>query len=265
MKIGISSAVMYPMQSEQSLEKLSELGFDTFEFFYNCDEEISESFVDKIKSIKKDMNFISVHPYTAFAEAVMFFSGYARRTEESSEKYRQSFKIARKLGASFFTLHGDRAFSGTSDDACPLSDSSAEVLARLAKAAKEEEIKLCLENVSWCKSANISYLKAVSEKVPDIYFTLDLKQARRAGVPYEKYLFAMGGKICNVHVSDYDEASDCILPGEGKFDFKKLKGELSQIGYTGDALIEVYSKSIKSDEQILKSKSFLENIFSSEK
>lgn len=261
MKIGISSAVMYPMQSENSIARLRELGFDIFEFFYNCDEEISEEYVDKIREENHDISFVSLHPYTAFAEAVMFFSGYARRTEESIEKYKKVFRTAKKLGVKFFTLHGDRAYNGISDESCILTDESAGVLSLLAGAAKEEGISLCLENVSWCKSANVKYIEAVSKNVPGVFFTLDLKQARRAGVPYEEYISAMGNKIRNVHVSDFDDTSDCILPGEGKFDFKKLQRELSDIGYSGDVLIEVYSKCIRDDVQILNSKQFLENVF----
>jgi sugar phosphate isomerase/epimerase len=35
-------------------------------------------------------------------------------------------------------------------------------------------------------------------------FTLDIKQARRAGVPLSEYIKASGDDMVNVHVSDYD-------------------------------------------------------------
>ncbi len=262
MKIGISSAVLYPMQSEKAIKKLVSLGFDTFEFFYNCDEEISKDFINEIGNISKKCNFASVHPYTAFAEAILFFSGYQRRTEEAIEKYRNSFRMAKKLGARFFTLHGDRALNGIDDKTCSLSDNDISVLSCLARAAREEGIWLALENVSWCKSANINYLKNVYESVPDIFFTLDLKQARRAGIPYESYISAMGDRLCNIHVSDYNEESNCILPGEGLFDFNLFCNQIKEINYAGDVLIEVYSKSIKDDKQLMNSKFFLESVFS---
>ena len=259
MRIGISSAVLYPELSEIAIEKLCDVGFEIFEFFYNCDEEISLSFIEKIETFRKKAKFISIHPYTAFAEGVFFFSAYERRTLEAVEKYRHVFSMARKLGIKFFTLHGDRLFGNAAE--VSLSDKSAKTLTSLAKIAKEEGITLCLENVSWCKSASPSYIKEVYDKVENIGFTLDLKQARRAGVSYEEYINAMGDKILNIHVSDFDDEHDCLLPGNGKFNFLKFKKDIEKINYRGDLLIEVYSDAFSEMKELSASKKFLENIF----
>ena len=259
MRIGISSAVLYPEYSEISMEKLTNCGFEVFEFFYNCDEEISLPFIEKMKTFCNKAFFISIHPYTAFAEGVFFFSAYERRTREALEKYKNAFRMANELGVKYFTLHGDRLFGNVSK--CILTDKAAETLSLLADSAKEEGITLCLENVSWCKSSNPDYIRAVSEKVRNIGFTLDLKQARRANIPYEEYIDAMGSKILNIHVSDFDTEHDCLLPGKGIFDFNKFKKEIEEIGYRGDLLIEVYSEAFGELEELASSKRFLEKIF----
>ncbi len=261
MRIGVSSAVMYPQKTEASFKALIEQGFDLFEFFYNCDEEISAPFIDGLNKLKGDAEIVSIHPYTAFAEAVLFFSGYKRRTEESIKKYNRVFKTASSLGVKYFTFHGDRFYGVASDSAFELSVESEKTLSTLADTAKKHGITLCLENVSWCKSRSPVYIKSVADRVENIGFTLDLKQARRAGVDYSEYLKAMGNKLLNIHVSDFDDDYDCILPGSGKFDFLKFKNEILSVGYRGDILIEVYSQCFESTSEIARSKEFLENIF----
>ncbi len=261
MRIGISNAVLYPESSEITIEKLSGAGFDLFEFFYNCDYEATSEFLGEIKSKSNGADFVSIHPYTAFAEGVLFFSACERRTVESIEKYRKVFLAAKELGVSYFTFHGDR-FYGASAKKYALSEDSEKTLSRLSGVAKECGIRLCLENVSWCKSSSVEYVSDVSERVAEIGFTLDLKQARRAGIDYKEYIKVMGDKLCNIHVSDFDEARDCLLPGKGKFDFYRFREELESIGYKGDILIEVYSQNFSDFSELAKSKEFLEKIFS---
>ena len=260
MKVGISSAVFYPMESEKSFDKLINAGFSTAEFFYNCEYEISEEFTEylceKVKS--GGMEIVSVHPFTAFAEGVFFFSEYKRRTDEQLKKYEHTFRQMEKLGAKYFTLHGDRAFKGVFDEVCKLSEKDAQTLRTLSALAGKYGVTVCLENVSWCKSANISYIKSVYDAVPEIGFTLDLKQARRAGVSVYDYIDAMGDRIKNIHVSDFDDTSDCLPPGEGRFDFDEFLKKVKEIGYLGDILIEVYSSNFSDEEQLVKSRQFLE-------
>ena len=125
---------------------------------------------------------------------------------------------------------------------------------------KKRGMTLCLENVAWCKSSNLDYLRRVSEGVDNIGFTLDLKQARRSRVPYEEYLEIMGAKLRNIHVRDYNDISDCILPGKGKFDFPSFIARLNSCGYDGDMIIEVYSSAFVEDAELLKAKEYLESL-----
>ena len=195
-----------------------------------------------------------------WAEAVLLFSEYKRRTDESILKYEYIFKAAKKLGAKYFTFHGDRAIYGLSDKSCSFTNSTCETLNNLSQLAVKNGITLCLENVCWCKSGNTEYLKNVSREVRNIGFTLDLKQARRAKIDYYEYLSAMGDKIRNIHISDFDKNNDCLLPGEGEFDFKRFFDETKEFGYNEDFLIEVYSSNFKEEKQIINSKNFLENL-----
>ena len=258
MKVGISSAVFYPQESEKAFDRALALGFDTFEFFFNCDYEISDEFVDiiKAKCVASSADIISLHPYTAFAESVFLFSDYARRTEENIKRYTNSFRMAKKLGAKYFTFHGDRIPNGKVRGEFVFTERHADMLNRLCAAAADNGVKLCLENVSWCKSSDPEYLYRVARAVPDIFFTLDLKQARRAGVPVKEYISVMGDRIENIHISDFDKKRDCLLPGEGALDYKEFFSLVPK--YSGDVIIEVYSSNFKDDGQLLTAKKHLE-------
>ena len=262
MRIGISSAVFYPQISEAAVEKICNAGALCAEFFYNCDYEISDAYVESLKKYleNKKTEIISVHPYTAFAEDVFFFSDYERRTEENVGRYSDIFKNARRLGASFLTLHGERLNKATFSGADIAEKRAMNALSLLADEAKRNGITLCLENVAWCKSSGLEYLRKVSESVENIGFTLDLKQARRAGIPYEKYLEIMGARLKNIHVSDYNKENDCLLPGEGEFDFPSFINQIKSVGYKGDLIIEVYSSAFAEEGQILKAKEYLETL-----
>ena len=68
-------------------------------------------------------------------------------------------------------------------------------------------------------------------------FVLDVKQAVRAGHdPYE-VCDAMGNKIAHVHLNDNDEKQDCLVPGKGHMDYRRLFSQLARQGYTGDGVI----------------------------
>ncbi len=265
MDIAISSAVFYPEQTEEALKRAIELGFRKFEIFFNCDYEISGEYVKKLSEILSPVGaeVISVHPYTSLFEGVFFFSEYGRRTEEGLDKYKRFFEGAKALGARFFTFHGDRNIQGIKpfEDGLLPTDGQVKSISRLCDAARDAGVELCLENVSWCKSSNFGYLKRMKEALGDKFkFTLDLKQAHRAGVsPYE-YMDVFGDGIRNVHVSDSDELHDCLLPGEGQFDFPQLFKKLSDLSYRGDAVIEIYSTNFDTERQIVQSKKFLEEI-----
>ncbi len=262
MRIGISSAVFYPQISEVAIEKICKAEAQCAEFFYNCDYEISDAYVEGLKRYLADKKteIISVHPYTAFAEDVFFFSDYERRTEENIKKYSEIFKNAKRLGAKFLTLHGERLNKATFFGASIAEKRAMDALSLLADEAKKNGMTLCLENVAWCKSSELEYLRKVSESVDNIGFTLDLKQARRANVPYEEYLNIMGERVANVHISDYNSENDCLLPGKGEFDFSSFVRKMKSNGYKGDFIIEVYSSAFDEESQILKAKNYLETL-----
>ena len=89
---------------------------------------------------------------------------------------------------------------------------------------------------------------------------MDIKQAYRAGTEWEQYVEAVGDRIVNLHISDYTDTSDCLLPGQGNVDFRKLFQQLEAYGYHGSAMVEVYSNDYSNPDELWQSRQFLQNV-----
>ena len=114
--------------------------------------------------------------------------------------------------------------------------------------ATQRKIKIAWENVCWCQLATPERAREIRRPLPEIRFTLDIKQAMRAGCDPIDFVDAMGEQLANVHVCDWDENGRLCLPGEGTFDF------------TGAVIVEPYLALVKSDEALEKSIRMLKRI-----
>lgn len=261
MQVGISTACLYPQETERALDALLAQGFRLFEVFFNAECEISPAAVRRLRAVLSaaGARVASLHPYTAAYESLMFFSGYERRVREGLRQYRRYFAAAAEMGARTVVFHG--AHKGMS-----LSPPDyAARYARLAEVARAEGVSLGQENVSRCfcgASANLAALRALLGG--DIRFVLDVKQARRAGEPLEDVLAAMGGQIDAVHLSDSAPGHDCLPPGAGRTDLRALGSALRAYGFDGPALIEVYRENFGAPAELAAARLAAERGFSSE-
>lgn len=256
MNIGISTGCLYPMLVEESIEILADNGFDLFELFLNCEYEFSDEYVDIINEItaRRNVRLKSIHFYLAAVEGLLLFSEYERRTAEGFKQYERYFRAIAKMGAEYGILHGVKAGAIS-------NDKYFERYLRLSRLAKECGITLLLENVNQFCSQSPEFLKSIRNALgEDVSFNFDLKQAVRAGYnPYD-ILEAMGDRLKNIHINDFDENHTCLLPGNGIFDYLKFMQYLKQTQYKGDMLIEVYNYNysnigeLKASREILLSK-----------
>ena len=86
MKTGVSTACLYPLEPERSLDLLLQLGYRRFEVFPNCMEELSPAYLRDLKS-RADAygaEFVSLHPFTSAMESSLLFGDYPRRTREAT-------------------------------------------------------------------------------------------------------------------------------------------------------------------------------------
>lgn len=73
--IGVSTACLYPEQTEESLRYLAENGVQTVEVFFNTFSEFSKEYALQLKKLcdQYHVHIYSVHPFTSFMETYLFF------------------------------------------------------------------------------------------------------------------------------------------------------------------------------------------------
>ena len=260
MEIGVSTACFYPTPTEHIPELLQRIGVTKAEVFLNSESEYEADFCLPLKESldAKGIEAVSVHSFVAQHEPFLF-SDYPRRVQDAEKIYRKVLKATSMLGAKYHTFHGARKeMLGKYFDV----DGYVKTINRLADIAGEYGIKLALENVSWCVSCDVELWREILPKLTSEHlgFTLDLKQARRADFNYFEYASLFSDRILNVHISDANAESDCLLPGDGNVNFSAVFSRLQSLGYKGDCIIEVYNQAIKSEDHVAKSVAYLQNI-----
>ncbi len=254
MKIGISTACFYPLKTEEALEFLGKNNIPVTEIFFNSHSEVEDEFVELLNEIrlKYNIEINSLHACGSVGEPYYLFSEYERRYLETREFYKKYYMAAKKLGAKTVVLHGD-SLKGH----IPFEE-YAKRLCDMNEDAAQYGVTLSHENVNKFRMAvtkNVETLKTLTGgKQP---FTFDVKQCIRAGVDVYDMLKTMGENIVNVHISDNSPSCDCLLPGDGQFDFARLFKELQKIGYDGTCLIEVYRWSYNEYADLLASCDFV--------
>ena len=247
MKIGVSTACLYPNLIEDSLRILGESGVNNTEIFLNTMSEMQPEFINELCLIKEEygMNIASLHPFTSGYEGYMLFQNYSRRVRDCFDMYRRYFSVAARLGAKIFVLHGDKI-----GGKLPVYD-YCERFAKLSDVAEYEGVLLTQENVNLFRASDPDFIKQMIDNLgKKAAFTFDVKQCVRSGhSPWEIY-DAMRGHIAHIHLSDHNENNDCLLPGKGEFDFAKLFRIALADGFDGSALVEVYSNAFIHNKEL---------------
>ncbi|MBO1264232.1 sugar phosphate isomerase/epimerase [Proteiniclasticum sp. SCR006] len=259
MEIGISTAIFYPeLLTEDAVKKLAEKGFSVMEVFANSFFEFREEYGYELKELaeKEKVKINSVHTVSSAFEPYLF-DAYERRREDFFRIYQEFVRFGEILGAKAYTFHGlirrpHRNMTFT--DVVYMYE-------RMVYEAGVHGMALAQENVSWCLSGDLEYLKRLKDAVKEpLKFTLDVKQAVKAGrSPYD-YLDIYGEDLMNLHLNDHDRESTCLLPGKGAFDFQTLFRRVEALGYKGPGIIEVYKENYETLEELSESRKYLERI-----
>jgi len=250
MNIGISTASYYPLETELALEEVGKSGCKTSEIFFNAETELKDSFVDILLDIKNEygINIVSVHPTMSLAESFMIFSTYERRFNESLEKYKRYSEVAAELGAKYIIMHGGKPNGILSDE------EYCERYMRLKEATLKNGVTILQENVVHFRAGQIEFLRSMKDILgKNAEFCIDIKQSLRCGYEPISLVKEFYENTRHYHISDHSTASDCMLPGNGMFDFKTFFNFLKENNYKGSSIIEVYRNSYKDFCEIKKS------------
>lgn len=249
MAVGISTACFYPMPTEQALLQTGRLGAECVEIFINSPRELDASYMRRFAEIRREygLRVTSLHTYASFTESYYFFSSYTRRYTESLEELKRYFDGMQRLGASFLILHGAKIPGSIPDEAV------FERFGEMQRLAKSAGVTLCQENVVHYRSESPDFLSRMQAALgEDFAMALDIKQARRTGIDPYVFVDAFAPSIRHIHISDYTETRDCVVPlaAGTKFDFQTFFQRLRAAGYTGDYMIELYENGYESPAQI---------------
>lgn len=260
MKIGLSTASLYPLHTEEALLETARLGVKNVEIFLGSISELEGEIFSCMKNTVREygLNVVSVHPFSSPMESLFLFSSYDRRVDDIMDLYKRYFSMMTELGAKIFVVHGAAATANCDDGRY------AERLYALIREGRKLGITVAQENVSYCKSGKAEFLQMLSRELADsIAFVLDIKQSRRAGYSPNSLVELLGDRIIHLHLSDgnsKDSKADCLPIGRGDFDFKEFFTELNKVGYKGDAVIELYRDNYGDYGELANGVKILENL-----
>ncbi|MFV0412915.1 MAG: sugar phosphate isomerase/epimerase family protein [Oscillospiraceae bacterium] len=239
MQCGISTACFFPMNTLDALRQVTQLGAPVTEVFINTFSEMEDGYIAKLASVAAaaKTRVASVHPCSSAMEGFFFATEYSGRMQDGIALYRRFFEAARALGADKLVFHGDHRINKGMFATARYIDH----FCTLAAIGREYGVTLCHENVAYCRLGDPAAVRRVHPLLGEYAaFVLDTKQVHRFGAPLEEMLAAMGKDVRHVHISDYNDQKDCLPPGKGSLDMKKLVNSLLAVGYTGDFIIELY-------------------------
>ena len=182
MRVGISTACFYPQPLEEILPVLAGLGVRAVEIFFNTESEFQPRFYERLGAQAKSLGLdvVSVHPYTSLMEGMLLFSDYKRRTEDGMEQYQPLSGMRGRAGRTLSDLSRG-ARDGPARTRPARWARKCEDYRRLCSLASSCGVTLAQENVAWCRSRDPAFLAALYRDVPELRYTLDIKQAYRAG------------------------------------------------------------------------------------
>lgn len=256
MRVGVSTACLYPMELEKSLETLLGLGFQTYECFFNTFSELKKEYLLQFRKRLEETgsNVCSVHPFFSGFEHYLLFSSYKRRFWDSLEFYKSYLEAAQFLGAKYCVIHGDNR------SVIPEEEYFSRFYT-IVECGKTFGITVVQENVNLFRSANPDFILRMRKALgKDAKFVFDIKQAVRAGWEPMEVLDAMGENVVHIHVSDNLPGEDCLLPGTGRMDFAKLRARLDALNYQGEFMIELYRHNFGEPSDLWNAAQYLEPI-----
>lgn len=246
MRIGLSTAIFFNRYMIEDIPAvLDDWGVRFAEYFLNSFCEYEPDFIALLaqRSRKHGITVTSIHPMSSMFETQLF-SLHPRQRDDAFRIFEKVLSAGKALGSHRYCMHGSTHLTGAVKNQeisriAPIYD-------ELVSMAREFDIQLTLENVSWCFCREPEYAIRLLEAMhrDDLHFTLDVKQALRSNVDPLSFVEAIGERIDAVHCCDCKMENGVptyLLPPYGGYDFAMLIDRLKQKGFDGDVLIEVYS------------------------
>ena len=258
MKLGLSTAAFYGRwETEEAAEAIGKMPVDCAEVFLQTSSEYDFGFVSMVRQNLGQVPCTSVHPSGIQFENQMFGRS-KRQRQDAFDMFYRALDACAALGAQYYVYHG-RSTAQLSPRPFELQ-ANVDMMGEMNVAAQRRGLKIAWENVFWCQLTTAERVRKIVDALPQVCFTLDIKQAMRAGEDPTDMALAMGKNLVNVHICDWMTNGKLCLPGEGQYDFSTLFSVLQRTGYTGPVIVEPYLALIESDEALIRSVAYLRDL-----
>ncbi len=258
MQTGISTASLFQRKTtEDALEFLSENKVACAEVFLESYCEYNREFGKLLKSKKGDIAVHSMHVLTTQFEPQLY-SVNERAKKDSFKLLDMAMQAGEQVGAKYYTFHGGARFKKT-----PINldfERVGRITQEIFDVCSSHGITLAYENVHWGYYNYIGFFKELKSRVDGLKATLDIKQARQSDIHYSEFIKEMGENIVTVHLSDYLESGKMCLPGKGVTDFTDVFKRLSDVGFDGALILEVYQSDYKEERELFECLDYIEEL-----
>lgn len=264
MEVALSTASFYPdALTEEAVRFFPGLSTGTAEIFLGSYSEYEENYAKMLreKLDEEGVKACSIHVLSTQYEPQLF--GMTDRQRLDAQVFlTKVLRCGQILGAKAYVFHGPAVRKQTVANIN--YKRVAKITDELADLSADYGIKFTWENVYWCWYDDPLFAPRLLEysKSSNLYFTLDIKQAMKSLEPDPfKFLNAMGSRVANVHLCDYDANGQLMLPGRGTFPFEALREKLMAVGYDGPVVMEVYRHNYGHILELAEGLAYLRGIF----
>ncbi len=244
-EIGMSTASFFPKKEvENTFDDIKKLNVGIVEVFLNSFSEYTKDFAILLAEKVKGLKVHSVHSHITNYEPELF-NNYQRVTNDAERILRDVMTAGKILNAECYTFHGPVRLKNK-----PIEFRSFGTrLEKIISICSQYNIKLCYENVAWAYYNYVGFFSNLLTYSPNVWATLDTKQAVLSGCDISAIIKDMQGRIATIHLCDVKNGKTC-LPGNGEIDFYKLFCNLYEQGIEPPCLIEVYGEDYESLDEL---------------
>jgi sugar phosphate isomerase/epimerase len=151
------------------------------------------------------------------------------------------------LGAKYITFHGPLKLKR--QQYVHNYDNIAITINKICDILTQYGLKLSYENIHYGYFDNPGYFATLSQLCPELYATIDVKQAVQGGKNPLEFLKACSDRISTIHLCDVDLNNSPCLPLDGVIDFDSIFNYLVSNDIRVPLLLELYSSSYRHREQ----------------
>jgi sugar phosphate isomerase/epimerase len=248
-RVIFSTGSLYTLDVAYVFDLAAKAGFDGIEVM--CDDRFSSRDPDYLRGASKRSGLPVLVVHTPFTFNLI---GWLGEGKTQVGRIRQTLKIAENLKAESIVVHlpryvgqgmlnfGNRRFPFPWTN--PTYAIKAWIENELPEIQAQTSVKIGIENMPLWKlgrfNVDFSYWNEVEtwSRVHD-YLTLDTTHWATKGVnPIEAYNAAMG-RVCNIHLSNYEKGQEHRLPQKGELDLAAFLHRLTETHYEGTVSVEV--------------------------